>query len=228
MREKFTGIVKSLSAEQSGTSKSGNDWKRKDLLLYNADPEFSATVVVFTFLNERVKLLDEINLQTDDKVQVEYYLSADDYKGKWIPKVTALSVVKLKSKKEKGNMDALEQIILLIKDATYFSGFELEGDNPYYGIKKVYDRIVVLASKIDLSESDQKKIIADINLTIEVLNDEYREQYNEDEDIIPFIADRFKIQLDTKKLLDEIVENESVIKNATKSIEELNESKRLF
>lgn len=92
MREKFTGIVKSLSNEQSGTSSRGYDWKRKDLVVYNADVEFSSTVVVFTFLNERVKLLNDIGLEVGEKVQIDYYLSADEYKDRWIPKIMALNV----------------------------------------------------------------------------------------------------------------------------------------
>lgn len=76
----FKGVVTAVSQIQSGTSKSGRQWQRVDVVLTydNSKPEYPKAVL-FSVMNDNI---GKFNLQLGCEYEVEVDFSVREYQGK--------------------------------------------------------------------------------------------------------------------------------------------------
>lgn len=76
----FKGVVTDISQIQSGTSKSGKQWQRVDVVLTydNSKPEYPKAVL-FSVMNDNI---GKFNLQHGCEYEVEVDFSVREYNGK--------------------------------------------------------------------------------------------------------------------------------------------------
>lgn len=76
----FKGTVTAVSQIQSGTSKSGKQWQRVDVVLTydNSKPEYPKAVL-FSVMNDNI---ERFNLQVGAEYEVEVDFNVREYQGK--------------------------------------------------------------------------------------------------------------------------------------------------
>jgi hypothetical protein len=161
MISKFTGIVKQITEPQTGRSQSGNDWTKRDLVLYNADARYKENTLAFTFWNDKVKDLEKLSLKEGDIVDVEFFLSSEEFNEKWMTKTSGRSVKKLKRRQEDRTFDVVNSLktITHLADAIYVVDVAEKQH-----CKAILESIETIINNIDLPEFDTvtiKKAIAE-------------------------------------------------------------------
>lgn len=76
----FKGIITSVSAEQSGTSKTGRAWRKIDVVLTydNSNPEWPRAIV-FSVMNDNI---GKFGFRADAEYEVEVDFSTHEYNGR--------------------------------------------------------------------------------------------------------------------------------------------------
>ena len=95
---KVTGKIKEILELQQGESKAGKSWQKKQFVLTVQDGEYSNDIPFTVFGEENVDKFDK-NHKVGDKVDVNFNLRGNEWKGKWFLDATAWGVFKPKSKK---------------------------------------------------------------------------------------------------------------------------------
>lgn len=73
---------------QSGTSKSGTEWKKRDFLIETEEGQYSKKIC-FTVFNH-IDLLD--GLKMGDLVTVNFSVESREYSGKWYHNINAFGI----------------------------------------------------------------------------------------------------------------------------------------
>ena len=81
------GKVVAVLELQSGTSKKGSEWKKRDFVIETLDEKFPKKVC-FTLVGERADACPSI----DSVVNVAFDIDAHEYNGKWFNSVNAWKV----------------------------------------------------------------------------------------------------------------------------------------
>ena len=81
------GKVVSVLELQSGTSKKGSEWKKRDFVIETLDEKFPKKVC-FTLFGDRADACPSI----DSVVNVAFDIDAHEYNGKWFNSVNAWKV----------------------------------------------------------------------------------------------------------------------------------------
>ena len=81
------GKVVAVLELQSGTSKKGSEWKKRDFVIETLDDKFPKKVC-FTLFGERADACPAI----DNVVKVAFDIDAHEYNGKWFNSVNAWKV----------------------------------------------------------------------------------------------------------------------------------------
>lgn len=82
------GNVYQISEVQKGTSKSGKEWTRQNLVIDTGD-EYNPHLSI-SFLGEKCSLLN--NLKINDVVNVHINLSSKEWSGKWFTNVNGWKI----------------------------------------------------------------------------------------------------------------------------------------
>ena len=83
----ITGKVVAVLELQSGTSKKGSEWKKRDFVIETLDEKFPKKVC-FTLFGDRADACPPI----DSVVNVAFDIDAHEYNGKWFNSVNAWKV----------------------------------------------------------------------------------------------------------------------------------------
>lgn len=83
----ITGKVVAVLELQSGTSKKGSEWKKRDFVIETLDDKFPKKVC-FTLFGDRADACPSI----DSVVNVAFDIDAHEYNGKWFNSVNAWKV----------------------------------------------------------------------------------------------------------------------------------------
>lgn len=83
----ITGKVLAVLELQSGTSKKGSEWKKRDFVIETLDEKFPKKVC-FTLFGDRADACPSI----DSVVTVAFDIDAHEYNGKWFNSVNAWKV----------------------------------------------------------------------------------------------------------------------------------------
>ena len=83
----ITGKVVAVLELQSGTSKKGSEWKKRDFVIETLDEKFPKKVC-FTLFGDRADACPSI----DSVVNVSFDIDAHEYNGKWFNSVNAWKV----------------------------------------------------------------------------------------------------------------------------------------
>lgn len=83
----ITGKVLAVLELQSGTSKKGSEWKKRDFVIETLDEKFPKKVC-FTLFGDRADACPAI----DSVVNVAFDIDAHEYNGKWFNSVNAWKV----------------------------------------------------------------------------------------------------------------------------------------
>ena len=83
----ITGKVLAVLELQSGTSKKGSEWKKRDFVIETLDEKFPKKVC-FTLFGDRADACPSIN----NVVKVAFDIDAHEYNGKWFNSVNAWKV----------------------------------------------------------------------------------------------------------------------------------------
>lgn len=83
----ITGKVLAVLELQSGTSKKGSEWKKRDFVIETLDEKFPKKVC-FTLFGDRADACPSI----DSVVNVAFDIDAHEYNGKWFNSVNAWKV----------------------------------------------------------------------------------------------------------------------------------------
>ena len=89
------GKVVSVLELQSGTSKKGSEWKKRDFVIETLDEKFPKKVC-FTLFGERADACPAI----DNVVKVAFDIDAHEYNGKWFNSVNAWKVEPAQSQQQ--------------------------------------------------------------------------------------------------------------------------------
>lgn len=84
------GTISDMSEVQSGTTQSGREWQRMDLILDTPGFQGSIYKMVFRVSGDHVK---EVSLYNrGDKVQVGFSIYAREWKGKWYNNIDLVTI----------------------------------------------------------------------------------------------------------------------------------------
>lgn len=84
------GTISDMSEVQSGTSQSGREWQRMDLILET--PGFNGSVYKMVFRVSGDKVKDVSLYNRGDKVQVGFSISAREWNGKWYNNIDLVTI----------------------------------------------------------------------------------------------------------------------------------------
>jgi len=82
------GVVIHILKEESGTSKAGKEWKKKDFVIETTDQY--PKKVAFTLFGDKIDLLSRITQGMS--VDVSFNLESREYNGKWFHNVNAWKI----------------------------------------------------------------------------------------------------------------------------------------
>ena len=91
----ITGKVLAVLELQSGTSKKGSEWKKRDFVIETLDEKFPKKVC-FTLFGDRADACPAI----DSVVNVAFDIDAHEYNGKWFNSVNAWKAEPAKSQQQ--------------------------------------------------------------------------------------------------------------------------------
>jgi hypothetical protein len=91
MSESLTikGVVIHILEEESGTSKAGKEWKKKDFVIETTEDQYPKKVA-FTLFGDKINLLSSIT--QGQLVDVSFNLESREYNGKWFHNVNAWKI----------------------------------------------------------------------------------------------------------------------------------------
>lgn len=84
------GIVTSASAVESGVGKTGNEWKRKIVVVTETEGQYPKSVAFILMKPELV----ELKFSKNEPVTIHGNVESKEYQGKWFTNVTAWKVEK--------------------------------------------------------------------------------------------------------------------------------------
>lgn len=85
----INGVVIHILDEQSGTSKAGKEWKKKDFVIETTDQY--PKKVCFTLFGDKTDLL--MNISQGQLVDVSFNLESREYNGRWFHNVNAWKIL---------------------------------------------------------------------------------------------------------------------------------------
>ena len=74
---KFTGIIKAISAKQSGESANGKHWEKQSFVVTEQKDKYPQALLVEAF--NKSEIIEK--LQEGDEVEVSFSVSSKEYKG---------------------------------------------------------------------------------------------------------------------------------------------------
>ena len=95
------GIITTVFAKQSGTSKNGKEWTKQDFIL-EVEGQYTRHILFTRMGADKIEKYPTINGQ---HVKVSFDIDAREYNGKWYNSVTAFKVENL----DGGNMQPVQQ-----------------------------------------------------------------------------------------------------------------------
>lgn len=84
------GTISDMSEVQSGTSQSGKEWQRMDLILETPGFQGSVYKMVFRVSGDHVKEVSLFN--RGDRVQVGFSIYAREWNGKWYNNIDLVTI----------------------------------------------------------------------------------------------------------------------------------------
>ena len=85
----ITGTIKQILPEQSGVSKAGKQWRRRDQILdITENPQYPKQLC-FTLMNDRI---DAASIAEGQRVTIDCDIDSREYNGRWYTSVTAWKV----------------------------------------------------------------------------------------------------------------------------------------
>lgn len=90
----FTGIIQRILPIQSGTSQSGNEWKKQDFVFeyFETPDQRWSDKVVLSIMNDRI---NEFDLKVNDKVRIGFGHRIREYNGRLYNEVQIYKMEKL-------------------------------------------------------------------------------------------------------------------------------------
>jgi hypothetical protein len=91
MSESLTikGVVIHILEEESGTSKAGKDWKKKDFVIETTEDQYPKKIA-FTVFGDKIQSL--FTFTEGQLVDVSFNLESREYNGKWFHNVNAWKI----------------------------------------------------------------------------------------------------------------------------------------
>lgn len=87
---KITGTIKQILPEQSGVSKAGKNWRRRDQILDITENPQYPKMLCFALMNDRI---DAANIAEGQRVTIDCDIESREYNGRWYTSVTAYKVM---------------------------------------------------------------------------------------------------------------------------------------
>ncbi len=85
----ITGTVKQILPEQSGVSKAGKNWRRRDQILDITENPQYPKLLCFSLMNDRI---DAAGIAEGQRVTIDCDIYSREYNGRWYTSVTAYKV----------------------------------------------------------------------------------------------------------------------------------------
>src|SRR5690554_4894763 len=86
------GKIKQILPVESGTSKSGKEWKKQSFVIDTGD-QYNPDVCFSCFGDEKIGMLSSV--KQGEQVEVSFNISSREFKGKWYHNIDAWRVQKL-------------------------------------------------------------------------------------------------------------------------------------
>lgn len=90
------GKIKQILPIESGISKAGKDWKKINFILESKDGDYTNTICLDIFGEEKVDNFLKFN-NVGDNVTVSFNVSSREHNGRWYTQASAWMVKKLES-----------------------------------------------------------------------------------------------------------------------------------
>nr|DAG21066.1 MAG TPA: protein of unknown function DUF3127 [Bacteriophage sp.] len=85
----ITGTIKQILPEQSGVSKAGKSWRRRDQILDITENPQYPKLLCFALMNDRI---DAASIAEGQHVTIDCDIDSREYNGRWYTSVTAWKV----------------------------------------------------------------------------------------------------------------------------------------
>ncbi len=85
----ITGTIKQILPEQSGVSKAGKSWRRRDQILDITENPQYPKLLCFALMNDRI---DAASIAEGQRVTIDCDIDSREYNGRWYTSVTAWKV----------------------------------------------------------------------------------------------------------------------------------------
>ena len=95
---KVTGVITQIMEVQSGTSKAGKEWQKLTFVL-ETDEEYDNVYPFEVFGQEKVENFTKFN-KVGQKVDVEFNVTANEWKGKYFTSLSAWKIFKAEQQPE--------------------------------------------------------------------------------------------------------------------------------
>ncbi|WP_423127806.1 DUF3127 domain-containing protein [Gaoshiqia sp. Z1-71] len=83
------GKIRQVLPVSSGTSKTGNEWKKQEFVIDTIDEQFPKQIC-FTLFNDKLSLVNGLKPGTD--VNVSFSVESREFNGKWYHNINAWKV----------------------------------------------------------------------------------------------------------------------------------------
>lgn len=105
------GKVIAVTAEESGVSRNGNEWKKKGFVI--EQPGQYITKAYFTLLNQRIDICPNVG----DDVLVFFDVESREYNGKWYSDLRAYKVEQLQQQAQQQAQPTRQQMLDMMMQA---------------------------------------------------------------------------------------------------------------
>jgi len=90
----LTGIITNILPIQSGTGKTGNEWKKQEIII-QTEEQYPKTICI-TLWNNTI----DSKIKQDDKIKASVDIESREYQGKWYTTVKAWKIESLSASNE--------------------------------------------------------------------------------------------------------------------------------
>lgn len=111
---KVTGIITQATEEQSGISRAGREWRKRDYVVSYTDGNWADSIVL-TLFDEKIEKFD---LQVGDAVRFEAGHKVDEYNGRLSTRIFARNIEKLDPRQAPQEADEPEASTVAATDST--------------------------------------------------------------------------------------------------------------
>ena len=153
MIQKITGIVKAVSATQTGINTNNSQWKKKDIVINSSSIGSKFNIIAIPYWNLGADAIEKLNINPGDLVEAEFTIFSEEYKEKWIAKTIGRSLTKLKMRRE----DQAAEIVKNLKGLIHASDC-FERENNMEMINILNHAIEKVATSVDIPETELKTI----------------------------------------------------------------------